>query len=222
MPQLCFMSIFALPFFIYEIFICFLLSLFFLKCPGIINKLLPVFLLFLLGVEYYCAWLKKLNLPNNNIYNFWFPVEYFFYGYLIATYITEIKRKRISWILIVVYIVFTIVYYSFKEDMYAFSSLTYLAGSVITLVIILFKLYEILNQEIIFNPLKSEIFWFCTGILIVNLGGFFHFGATNYINANNKPLHKALQSLNIYLTEFQYCCFVIYFFCKWKYQKSHT
>ncbi|HEX5153145.1 MAG TPA: hypothetical protein VFW07_16960 [Parafilimonas sp.] len=123
--------------------------------------------------------------------------------------------------LIIGYTIFTIIYYVFSQDLYVFSSLAYLMGFVAILIIILFKLYEILNQEIIFNPLKNEIFWFSIGILIVNLGGFFHFGATNYMYNNNKEFHKALQSLNVYLTEFQYLCFCIYFFCKWKYQNSH-
>lgn len=217
------MSITAMPFFLYEIFICFLLSLFFIRRNGIINKISPVYFLLLFGVEYYCAWLNKMELANNHIYNFWFPVEYIFYGCIISTYIKDVIQKRFSYTIIVLYASFTILYYSFfKEDIHAFSTLTYLSGFVVLLVIILFKLYEILNQEIIFNPLKSDIFWFITGLLLVNIGGFFHFGATNYMYANNKPLHKALQSLNIYLTMFQYFCFVIYFFCKWKYQKLHT
>jgi hypothetical protein len=216
------MDPFKMPFFMYEILGCFCLSFFFFKKGTLPNKLMIPFFGILFCVEYYCAYLAKRQMPNNHIYNFWFPVEYAFYGFVIEDYITNSSRKKISRILIMLYILLTIVYYSVSQNLRLFSSLIYLFGFVVLLIIMLFKLYEILNQEIINNPIKNEIFWFIMGLLMVNLGGFFHFGAINYLNANNTVIHRALQDLNVYLTMFQYLCFYLYFICKWRTQKLHT
>lgn len=213
------MNIFIIPFFIYEILLCIIFSVFFIKKGLLRDKALFLFLIFLFIVEYYCALLKKDDLPTNHIYNFWFPIEYFFYSLFIGNYLINKFTKKIAYILSFSNLIFVVIFYSLQSSLKEFSSLAYLTGFTTLLIIMLFKLYEILNQEIIYNPLKNEIFWFIMGLLFVNLGGFFHFGAVNYLNKNNNELHKALQSLNVYLTEFQYLCFTLYFLCKWKYPK---
>lgn len=213
------MSLTVTPLFIYEIALCFILSVFFIRYKGVQNRLFPIFLLILLGVEYYCAYLGFLERPTNHIYNFWFPVEFIFYGYFISTHITSRIKALISYSLITTYLVFVIINYSLYENLKVFSSITFLLGCVFLIGIMLFKLYEIVNEEIVNNPFKNEMFWFIIGLLLVNLGGFFHFGAVNYLYLNNKALHSALQQLNVYLSEFQYVCFIIYFYCKWKFQK---
>jgi len=185
------------------------------------DKLLPIFFLFLLCTEYYCAYLSKRGSDTDYIYNFWFPVEYCFYTTFIASYITRKDRRKLSKLLVVMYLFFTIIYYSLSDDLSNFSSLCYLCGFIILLVAMLFKFYEILNQEIIYNPLKNEIFWFIMGLLVVNLGSFFRFGAANYIYKNNKELHSALQTLNVYLTEVQYLFFIIFFFLRWRKKNSY-
>jgi hypothetical protein len=215
------MQFFTMPLFIYQILFCLIISLVFIRRKGMINKLFPLFFLVLLGVEYYCAWLYRQDKATNHIYNVWFPVEYIFYSYCIVTYISGREKQKISVALIIAFAVFTVINYLFKKDFYEFASLPYLVGFVAIFVIILFKLYEILNQEIIYNPFKNEIFWFCLGILVVNIFGVFHFGAVNYMYKHNTALYNSLQRLNVYLTEFQYFCFFIYFLCKWKYQKLH-
>lgn len=210
------------PFFVYEILLCFLLSIFFFNKVSIEDKAVPFFFFFLLCIEYYCALLNKRGFETDYIYNFWFPIEYCFYSLFIASYITRSGKIKLSRSLVIAYLLFTVVYYSLNNNLRNFSSLCYLCGFIVLLLTMLFKFYEILNQEIIYNPLKNEIFWFMMGLLIVNLGSFFRFGAANYIYKSNKELHSALQVLNVYLTEVQYLFFIIFFFLRWKKQNSHT
>lgn len=211
-----------MPLFIYEISVCLVLSFFFFRKGTLPEKLLPVFLVLLLSVELRCRWLYDRDRSPNLIYNFWFPVEFAYYGLLINSHILS-RRTRNNFVKLAFgYIVFTAILYSFKKDMRIFSSLAYQVGFVVLLLISLYKLYEILNQEIIHNPLKNQVFWFIVGLMLVNLGGFFHFGLISYLNSNNKALSEALQQLNIYLTEVQYLCFILYFFFRWRWQKSHT
>lgn len=212
------MELFQMPFFIYEILICLFLSVFFFRKITWEDRLLPVFLFVLLCVEYACAVRYQEEEDTDFIYNFWFPIEYVFYSIFISNYIVRRQKKMFSRVISGIYIVFTITYYIIIRDVIHFSSLCYLCGFMILLITMLFKFYEILNQEIIHNPLRNEVFWFMMGLLIVNLGGFFRFGAANYIYKNNKELHNALQQLNVYLTEVQYFFFILFFFFRWKKQ----
>lgn len=214
--------LFKMPLFIYEIAVCFLLSLFLFSKGTLADKMLPVFFLCLFAVEYYCAWLYKKNEGTDHIYNFVFPVEYAFYCFYISCYIKRPNKANTIKGLIIVYIAFTIIYYAVSADLTKFSSLTYLCGFLILLIAILFKLYEILTQEIINNPLKNEMFWFVMGLLIVNLGGFFRFGAASYLYQKNDSVLAALQELNVYLTEVQYLFFIVFFYLRWKKMNSHT
>lgn len=216
------MIIAFMPLFIYEIAFCFLISLFLFSKRTLADKMLPMFFFCLLVLECYCAWLYKKNEGTDHIYNFFFPVEYAFYCFYISSYTKRSNKANTIKTLIIVYLTFTIIYYAFFADLSKFSSLTYLCGFLILLIAILFKLYEILTQEIINNPLKNEMFWFVMGLLIVNLGGFFRFGAANYLYQNNDSLHDALQKLNIYLTVVQYLFFIIFFYLRWRKTNSHT
>lgn len=213
------MELADIPLFIYQIALCFGLSLLFLRNAIKNNILLTCFLLMLFIVEFYCAKLSYNGKPTNPIYNFWFPVEFIFYGYFVSYHISHITIKLFSKIALIVYFLFLIFYYSFVADLSVFSSVSFLLGCSILLFTLLFKLYEVINEEIVNNPLKYELFWFIIGLLFVNMGSYFHFGAVNYMYKNNNELHSALQQLNVYLSEFQYVCFIIYFICKWRYPK---
>lgn len=207
------------PIFIFEIFLCFLLSSIFLKKLELRNLSLFVFLFILFIVEYICAYLAFYDRPTNKVYSYWIPVEFSFYSLFIATFFLSKRNKYIIKISTIVYVTIVAFYYRLIWDGKTLSAPVYLAGCTLLIIVILLKISELLTEEIIQNPIKKEIFWFSIGLLFVSLSGFFHFGTANYLYENNRSLHNALQTLNVYFSIFQYLCFIVYFYCKWKFQK---
>jgi hypothetical protein len=202
-----------------EIFLCTVLSISYLKKGTIFEKLLFPFFLLLFIIECYCYHLYDNDISRDIIYNLWFPVEFLFYGLFVASFINLPKTKKLGISFILVYLSFVIIYYSISHNISNFSSKSFMTGVVVILFILLSKLYEILNQEIILNPLKNPLFWFIVGLLVVNIGNFFLLGATNYLIIKNKPLLIALGFMDVILTDIQYFSFLLYFYCKWMYQK---
>ncbi len=202
-----------------EIFMCFILSLFFRKKGLSVEKYLVPFFLLLFCVESYCGYLYSKNIDRHIVYNFWFPIEFIFYGIFITAFINSVKTKFFLRIVLFIYFLGIIIYYLFFCNITKFASKPFLLGAVMLILVLLIKLYEILNKEITFNPLKNPIFWFIAGLLLENICSFFFLGAINYLSIKNESLLKALSLMNVIFTDVQYFFFLLYFYCKWKYQK---
>jgi hypothetical protein len=208
-----------MPIHLYLTGICFFVSLFFIKRPTWPDRSMPVFLLFLFALESYCYYLKINHKGNNLEYNLWFPVEFLYYSTIITL---SIKRGSLKSILLMfsgAYFIFVIIYYLFFQNLYIFSGNSYLFAMVLILLTSFSKMRELINQPEVSNPFYEPFFWFIIGIVTVHTVGIFQFGATDYLHKKYLSVYRALQKLNLYLTYFQYVCFLGYFYTKWKFQK---
>jgi hypothetical protein len=61
------------------------------------------------------------------------------------------------------------------------------------------------------------LFWFLLG-LIFDLTSFLLFGMKNYIIMHNRNLYVIMQYSNQILSSIQYVCFILYFYCSFKFQ----
>lgn len=210
-----------LPFFIYQIAFLVVCSLLIIK-KGRFNIVIFFFFVSLLIVESVCYfWLINKIRNTNEIYNWWFPFEFIFYGFFLIKGNPKNKHFKLTAILSSLYIAATIVYYIIAQNQRFFSTIIYEAGELYLLFLIALKIKELLKHEFQENPFKNSAVWLVIGLLLSNLGSLLHLSSTNYLELHNIHLLNALRKLNIILTEILYFCVMIYFFIEWKKPKSN-
>jgi len=205
-----------------EIILCGICSIVFYKKGTQAEKTLVPFFILLMGIESYCYYLYLHNISRDTVYNLWFPVEFGFYCFFICSYLENAFRKKQLQIITILYVLLVALYYSTICNLVIFSSKAFIVGVLVLVAVLLNRLYEMLNAAVMEHPLKNPLFWFIFGLLLVNLGSFFILGSTNYLNITNKAFLSAIGYLDILFTDIEYFCFLLYFYCKWKYQKSVT
>lgn len=173
-------------------------------------------------IELICYYLKIVHVNNLIIYNFWFPLEFLFYTFWISNYLQSKIVKKVFNILMGVYVAVVIIIYSISANLFKFNTIAFQLGFILLLPVALLKLYELINQPIISNPLYTPLFWLITGILVSYVFSLAQFSALNYLHINNKFLSEALKKINFILADILYSCIIIYFILKWKQKKLHT
>ena len=184
-----------------------------------LKTLLPIFFAILFLVESICYYLKTIKINNLVIYNLWFPIEFMFYSYWVTAYYDSKGFKRIFHFLIPFYATVVFVIYVFSDSLLKFNSVAFQLGFLLLLPVLLFKLYENVNQSTIENPIKNPIFWLITGLLISYVFSLSEFSIQNYLHSNDKDLLEALKKVNIFLTDVLYITIIVYFILKWKTEK---
>ncbi len=212
-------SLMNLPFFIYQIALLVIINLFFVK-KGRFFMISILFFITLFFVEYTCH--KKITngIGTNNIYNWWFPVEFIFYGFFLIKGDSKNKHFKITILLSLIYLPFVLIFYAFFQDQKLFSSITYQVGELYLLFLITLRIKSILKEDYLRNPFRTPVVWLIIGLLFSNLGSLMHLSATNYLAVQDINLLNALRKLNVILTIVLYCCITVYFYFEWKNQKS--
>lgn len=214
------MVILTKPLFLFLIGICLFLSIY-VKEKKPLNIILPIFFSFLLLIEITCYYLKGKDINNLIIYNLWFPIEFIAYSYWIIFYFNSGFLKKIWSFLIPFYALSVIIIYFFANDLFKFNTLTFQLGFILLLPVILLKLYEYTNDNVISNPLKVPMFWLIIGLLISYIFSLTEFSILNYLHLNNINLLEGLKKVNIIVTDVLYISIIVYFVLKWKNKKSH-
>ncbi len=140
-----------------------------------------------LSAEYAGTVLKEVKL--NIIINIYFsiPLQFIFIYWLFYQRSDPAKEKR--WPLIgagiyIISLLFESLY--LKNNKLAFSSISYLTGNVILLLLVFIFLFSFINSNEILYYKKSMMFWVCLGLLFFYLGTLPFFGLWNTL-ANNYP-----------------------------------
>jgi hypothetical protein len=204
-----------LPQYLYFLVACTGCSLVFgYKSPTCLAKTSACFFLILFVIELICSQLSV----TDGIYNFWYPIEFGFYSFFIHSYLKYQKKGKLL-LLPFVTILYCYFYHFFHWNLVTtFFTLGYSICCSCLFVFIIIKTYELLTDENDLRfPFKIPLFWFLLG-LILNLTSFLLFGMKNYILSKNYNLYIVLQYSNQILSSLQYLCFIIYFYCSWKYQ----
>lgn len=210
-----------LPFFLLLIAACFVLSLkVMFKRP--LNILLPLFFSVLFIVEAICYWYKINDRNNMHIYNCWFPVEVAMYTYWVASSLQQQRWKKVIGAAIIFYLLFVTGLYIKEQDISQFSSFAYQCGILLLLPVLLFKLYECMNESAEVYPLQNPVVWLIIGLLISYLGSFIQFSLQKFLYDYYKDILHILRIVNIGVTYALYSCIIVYFVLTWQKKNSYT
>lgn len=205
-----------MPQYLYFLIACTGCSLVFAyKSKEKLSKISACFFLILFIVEYICY-----RLPvTDGIYNFWYPIEFGFYSFFIYKYIS-FKNKNSLLIFPLVCFIYCYFYIFFHVKLInTFFTFGYSICCSSLFIFVIVKVYELLTDDDDLRfPFQIPLFWFLLGV-ILNLTSFLIFGMKNYILAHNFNLYTTtLQYANQIISSLQYICFILYFYCSWKYQ----
>lgn len=162
-------------------------------------------------VEYYYMvprWLTKGN--NNILYNLHsFIMVIFFSCYII----TAIKYKYTILLktLVVIYLLFVLINFTFWESPIMLSTRHFTAGSIILLIMCLFYFFHLMLEESKTNWLKHPSFIVCTAVCLYQAITFFIFLFIYpmYNKTYNKDLSFAFLMMRIYQAIFVVFCILI-------------
>lgn len=204
-----------MPQYLYFLLVCTLCSVVFgLKSQTLFSIATAIFFVALFSVEMVC---NKLTITDG-IYNFWYPVEFGFYSFFVARYMAYRHRYALL-VLPLLALIFCYTYYLFNwQKVTLFFTFGYSVCVSVLFIFVIIKIYEMLTDENDLRfPFTIPLFWFLLG-LILDLTSFLLFGMKNYILAHNYNLYVVMQYSNQVLSTLQYLCFILYFYCSWKYQ----
>lgn len=184
------------------------------KNKTLYSKVLSAFFIFLLLIEVLCYNIQQTNV----VYNFWYPIEFTFYCYAVGHVMNYSQKNKLMGLPFILVVVCYFHYAKNWTDINVFYTLGYNLFVVALFIFVVIKLYELLIDESELRfPFKIPLFWLLLG-LVFDLTSVLLFGMKNYIFTANFGLYIFLQHANQLFSSLQYICFIIYFYCTWKYQ----
>ncbi|MCF6213326.1 MAG: hypothetical protein L3J45_04795 [Flavobacteriaceae bacterium] len=182
------------------------------------NKSLRFFLYFLIYTfisEIIGAYLGKvLFVENNIVYNTWGIVNFLFFSSFFLSRITHKAKRKIIYILIIIFIVATfinILFIGHYIDEYLINNAILSKILVVFTVIIYFT--ELLESDVVLNINKVLFYWIALGVLLYNLVFIPAFALFKYTS-----VYGVFQYITFGLNIIMHSCFIIGFIvCEKKY-----
>lgn len=181
-------------------------------------RLLPLFLLFVVGAEMYGRYLSVvLHRPNAWLYNFTVPIEYLFYALLFYMHYTKRSYRTICLYFLFLFPVFVLINILFIQGSYKFNSNILKVGTFSMILLCCFYFAELFQQEKQVHLLKEPMFWVATGVFLFNTGEFFYSLFADYLREHHldRP-RKIFKSINNKLNWILYTCLAIAILCTQK------
>jgi hypothetical protein len=185
-------------------------------------RLFPYFLLFFLMIEY-IGRVKQEAYQNNVLYyNLLAAVEFGFFTYFFSQVIPNENIKRILGKTIFVLPLACLINFLFIQGTKAFSTYTFMASSVILIVLAVIYFYQSFNRATATSRFREPSFWINTGILFFFVCTASVIGATNYITVLPMETRKTLSAIILLVSAFFYLTFLIAFLCQINTRKSSS
>lgn len=144
-------------------------------------RIYPFLLLIIVAVEGYFRFIPQKNYHNADVYNIQIPLQYLCY-LLILYFSAREKGFKIfllaSMALVTLFTIITNIYFTPK----GYSNvLSYSFCSIIIIIGIVWKFYEMLKNPLEFNFLRNPLFYMLFAFLIFNLGTLPYFSMANWL-----------------------------------------
>ena len=186
---------------------------------GIIKKnkylrLYPLLLFVVVSLEVYETFFRQDKSESNTwIYNIQIPLQYLIYMTILYYAFLSITFKRIIIFAALFFIVLCFISEMYLTRKGAFNSWSYSAGSVIVIIAILVKFYEMLQNSAEFNFTRNPFFYMLFAFLFFNIGTlpFFVMGNWLWFEKRNIELVIILQNVGSVLNYILYSTYTIAF-----------
>ncbi len=136
------------------------------------------------------------------------PIEYCIFVYTFDKSISK-DYKLYLWITVILLFIFGIYQLIFNINDISAATDVILIYSVLSIILALLFFNYVLVSKIVFDPLKSSLFWVATGLLFYYCGNVFSTGFYHRIYNYSKSAAFALYYLNYILGIVQMCLFCL-------------
>ena len=176
-------------------------------------RIFPLLLLIVVGVEVRETFFRPASqISNAFLYNVQVPLQDLLY-LLILYYATESRRYRTSFLIAIIsFAVFCILTNLYLTSAGRFNVLSYCIGSVLVIVGIIVRFYEMLKSPAEFNFLKKPFFYMLFAFLLFNVGTLPYFTMINWLSFF-KPDRSSMQILSNVMSVLNYILYGTYAIC---------
>ncbi|SKC58558.1 hypothetical protein [Ohtaekwangia koreensis] len=143
-------------------------------------RLFPVLLLVIVSVEVYQLFWGSKGKINAWIYNILIPLQHLLYLIILRLAVNKKSYKRFLLVSSIVLIAFCVITGFFLEENH-FNVNAYCLGSVLIIIGILTKFYEMLQNPADFNFLRIPFFYMLFAFLLFNVGTLPYFAMSNWL-----------------------------------------
>lgn len=179
-------------------------------------KFFPFYLALILLLELTAEYIGYIDgnwkLNANLYYFFGIPFQFIFFCWFFHKWFKQTKEKK--WPLIGVF-VYLLAFFAeillLNQMEFWFSSLSYLTGNIILLVLIITFFLSLIKSEEILNYKSNMMFWVCTGLLVFYLGALPFYGLWNTLAKNYYRLFNTYWIIQMGLNYLMYIFFTIAF-----------
>jgi hypothetical protein len=172
-------------------------------------SLFPLLLFVVVVVEVQQAFFRKEGSNNSAIYNIQVPLQQLLYLFILYLSFESNRYKRAIRGEMVAYLVFTLITAAFFTEKDRFNILAYCFGSVLIIVGILAKFYELLQNPGDYKFPRNPFFYMLFAFLLFNLGTLPYFTMSNWLHFFKAPQTIVKALINV-MSVFNYILYSIY------------
>ncbi|HVU57092.1 MAG TPA: hypothetical protein VHD83_18650 [Puia sp.] len=180
----------------------------------------PVYLLCTLAVELIAYHLASTGRSPMKMYNYFAPLEFLFYMFLLRAVIQNRRVKLFIVITAGLYLVSVLINLFIIKEASPFSAVPYAFGSLLITIYCIYYFYELFQSSRAVNLMRQPIFWICAGLLFFYCCSFPIFGLVNYLSRTSPIIKKNISVILLLLNVFLYSSFTIAFLCRIRVRNS--
>jgi hypothetical protein len=176
-------------------------------------RLFPVLLFVIVSVEVYQTFFMPQNRINAWVYNIQTPLQHLLYLIILHQAVDQLSYKRFLLAAGVMLVVFTALTNMFIVEEKHFNVQAYCLGSVMVIIGILMKFYEMLQNPTDFNFLRKPFFYMLFAFLLFNVGTLPYFAMGNwlYFVTTHKDILMMLANVMSVLNYILYTTYTVMF-----------
>jgi hypothetical protein len=183
-------------------------------------KLFPVFLLLTIVVEIITTWLTLHGKSAFILYNFFNPMEFLFYMYVVRENIRSPRAKKIIFYTGWLFVLVAVVNFLFIQKITAFSSFAYALGCLLIAVICIYYFFELFQSTTSVNLVRQPAFWICAGLIFFYACSFPVYALLNFLKEAPTLIKKNFGVILLLLNVLLYSSFTIAFLCRLRVRNS--
>jgi hypothetical protein len=144
-------------------------------------RLFPLLLLLIVGVEVYETFFLIHRTPNAWLYNWQVPAQHLLYLLILYYSMEKPSTKRMLLTFMSALLVFTPLSWLLFTARGRFNGVGYCFGSILVVIGIIMKFYEMLQNPSDYNFLRKPFFYMLFAFLLFNLGSLPYFAMGNWL-----------------------------------------
>jgi len=144
-------------------------------------RIYPLLLLVVAGVETYTTYFRTHRLSNAWIYNWQVPVQHLLYLLILYYALERPSSQRLMLYFMAALVLLAGISAVILTEKGRFNTIGYCCGSVLVVIGIILKFYEMLQNPTDFNFLRKPFFYLLFAFLLFNVGSLPYFAMGNWL-----------------------------------------